>query len=162
MNDNINSVSFSEVALTKNRLSQISFYNGYIYMLEHIPCQKKTIAIRFCSSSGKKESLISGSYSIGSRVYEYGGGDYVIINDVFYFINLYDQALYGIFLRKNKQVKRIISKKNERFGGLVGDEKNNKIYCICEKHTSSGVFHKVICIDLKKNCCTTLCAGKNL
>ncbi len=79
--------------------------------------------------------LTPAGFSVLSRVHEYGGVAYCIVDDVVYFINGEDQNLYVQAIDDPATVMQVTrSDENERFADPVYDPKGNRLICVRERH----------------------------
>jgi dipeptidyl aminopeptidase/acylaminoacyl peptidase len=65
-----------------------------LYWLEHRPEEKgRGIILRWSAEDGIRE-ITGPEVSVGTRVHEYGGGDYAVRNGILYYVDSRDQRVY--------------------------------------------------------------------
>ncbi len=97
-------IDASLVAQSSGRAGQLQVDADVLYWCERRPEEKgRQTIVRY--QNGKAESLLSEEYCARSRVHEYGGGDYLVQEGRFFFVNDSDQAIY--VFSDGQQPKRI-------------------------------------------------------
>src|SRR5215469_10053029 len=76
--------------------SEFQFSNGNLYWLESRPDESGRVVVVRSSPAGAPVDLLPGDYNARTRVHEYGGGAYFLLNDTVFFSNFTDQRLYRI------------------------------------------------------------------
>jgi len=71
-----------------------------------------------------------------TRVHEYGGGSFVVIEGTIYFTNFVDQRLYR--QDPGAEPRPITPDVNRRYADGVVDRGRGRIVCVCEDHTDAG------------------------
>jgi dipeptidyl aminopeptidase/acylaminoacyl peptidase len=87
-------LSSSLVAANTHDLSQLRAQGDCLYWVEQFPEQKGRRAILCMDAYGELHEKTNRQVNIRSRVHEYGGGDYVVHQQVLYFSNDRDQRWY--------------------------------------------------------------------
>lgn len=65
-----------------------------LYWLEHRPEEKgRGVILRWSTEDGIQE-ITGPEVSVGTRVHEYGGGDYAVRNGILYYVDARDQRIY--------------------------------------------------------------------
>ncbi|MBV1931949.1 MAG: prolyl oligopeptidase family serine peptidase [Porticoccaceae bacterium] len=114
--------------------------NRKIYWLESRPDEggRNTIVCR--NSDGSQQDVLPSSYSARSRVHEYGGACYIVIDDVLYFVAQDDQRIYRFELSEadnNDKCEPLAitpADSGYRFADLSYDQNHNRVLCVCEQH----------------------------
>lgn len=83
----------SKVAAGKVSLTEIKSHKNKIYWLESKPEDKGRRTLK-CFYNGQEHDLLPREFSINSKVHEYGGGVYQLVDDTIYFVNARDQRIY--------------------------------------------------------------------
>lgn len=92
---------------------------------------------RYCVvryTNGKKDDVIPQGYNARTRVHEYGGASFGVENDVVYFTNFKDQAIYK---SEQNTVKKITYNAKARYADFCIDPTRSAIYCVREIHDSN-------------------------
>jgi len=76
--------------------SEFQFSNGNLYWLESRPDESGRVVVVRSSPAGAPVDLLPRDYNARTRVHEYGGGAYFLLNDTVFFSNFKDQRLYRI------------------------------------------------------------------
>ncbi|MFW0072993.1 MAG: prolyl oligopeptidase family serine peptidase [Coxiella-like endosymbiont] len=87
-------ISASLAASSSRVLMEVESSSNNIYWLERCPEKAGRQVIMCLSSAGDIQAVTPSGFSARTRVHEYGGGNYVIHQDVIYFSNDTDQRWY--------------------------------------------------------------------
>ena len=84
-------------------------------------------------------------------MHEYGGGDYVVANDVVYFSNFVDQRLYRQEIGSEPQP--VTPTAQMRYADAVIDTNRQNLICVREDHTTAGeeARNTVVRLSLETN-----------
>ncbi len=101
------------------------------------------------------------TYSVVSRVHEYGGAAYCVSDDTVYFINADDQNLYAQSLTNPKSVQKITrSTVSERFADPIYDRNEHRLICIRECHAKDQeAINDLVAIQIPSGAIDTLHQG---
>ncbi len=117
-----------------------------IYWLEKRPQEKGRNVIVGYSSKQTKE-ITPQAYSVRTRVHEYGGGAFVIVDRTVYFSNYSDGKLYRQHLGDSPEA--LTSQIQQRYADLIVDRHHNRLLCICEDHSPEGeAKNTIVTVDL--------------
>ena len=119
-----------------------------IYWLEKRPQEKgRNLIVGYSNHRGLK-NITPSSFSVRSKIHEYGGGAFTIEQDTIYFSNYSDGRIYQQVL--NKQPKALTNKVQQRYGDIIVDSSRNRLICVCEDHspTDREAINNIISIDL--------------
>ncbi|UJR33801.1 hypothetical protein I4U23_021226 [Adineta vaga] len=122
-----NAVTPSEIRLDEN---------GNAYWLELRPSENGRYVIR---SNNQQADLIPATFNARTRVHEYGGGSYLVKNDVVYFTNFADQRLYQINMKENDTPIPITDQSENsslRYADFTIDSFRKRLICVHEVHKS--------------------------
>ena len=75
-------------------------------------------------------------FNARTRVHEYGGGDYTVLDGAVYFSNFSDQRLYVV--REGREPRAITPVGDVRYADTVIDETRGRLICVREDHTVVG------------------------
>jgi acetyl esterase/lipase len=138
------SISTEMVVEDSVRLNHLSVGGQALYFEEMRPSKGgKVMLVRF--SSKKEEDLLPSSYSVRTRINEYGGKSHCIAEEKVFFIHQEDQSIYWVDLQQ--KIHRLTAKQEARFGDLVFDHKRDRLLAVQE---SMGK-HSIVSIDLQGN-----------
>lgn len=114
--------------------------NKKIYWLESRPDEAGRNAIVCRNNDGSQQDVLPRPYSARSRVHEYGGACYIVIDDILYFVAQDDQRIYRFELSgadNNDQCEPLAitpADSGYRFADLSYDQNHNRLLCVCEQH----------------------------
>jgi dipeptidyl aminopeptidase/acylaminoacyl peptidase len=114
--------------------------NKKIYWLESRPDEAGRNAIVCQNSDGSQQDVLPRPYSARSRVHEYGGACYIVIDDILYFVAQDDQRIYRFELSgadNNDQCEPLAitpADSGYRFADLSYDQNHHRLLCVCEQH----------------------------
>jgi dipeptidyl aminopeptidase/acylaminoacyl peptidase len=115
-----------------------------VYYIERRPQQKGRCVIVKVTDN-KTTDILPPPYSARSRVHEYGGGCYLVDEEMVFFINDSDQDIYCI---KDTLITRITTTANQRFADFIYDKKLHRLIAICETHYDDNVTNSIVSIDI--------------
>ncbi len=118
------------------KLGQIVLDGEDIYWSESRPAEDGRNVIVRWSSDGKIEDVTPAPFNVRTRVHEYGGGAFTIVDGVTYFVNFADQRLYG--QESNLEPQPITPKTPRRYADIAVDKIRNRLICVREDHSGSG------------------------
>ena len=128
-----------------------------VYWLESRPDE----AGRVCLVQNGR-SLLPADFSARSRVHEYGGGSYVLVESNVYFVNFIDQELYRL---DEPPVRITHTGVHERYADLCHPPGSDSLIAVCETHESNAqgkpaeVINRLVSLDLKNGELKTLHEG---
>ena len=138
-------VSYSEVV----GADFISIDGDNVYWLETRPQEEGRSVIIRLSPDGPITDCTPEGFNARTRVHEYGGGAYLVDNDVIYFSNFKDQRLY----RKEigGEPIPITPSENLRFADGVLDQERSRLIIVREDHTVEGEpINSIVSLDLNQ------------
>ena len=121
----------SKVAAGKVSLTEIKSHKNKIYWLESKPEDKGRRTLK-CFYNGQEHDLLPREFSINSKVHEYGGGVYQLVDDTIYFVNARDQRIYKTAMGDSPVALTGTSKK--RFADFSYCPDWNCLIAVCEDH----------------------------
>ncbi|GLI71395.1 hypothetical protein VaNZ11_016593 [Volvox africanus] len=111
-------------------------------------------------------------FNIRTTVYEYGGGEYCIVEDTVYFTNFRDQALYAQVLGDAEaSAPRLVThgseERGERFADGSWDEPRQRLVLVSEVHKDGSgaelppgkVMNRLVAVDVASGQVTPLVSG---
>ncbi|MBT8141648.1 MAG: S9 family peptidase [Gammaproteobacteria bacterium] len=127
----------AKVAAGKVRLSQLSVSENKIYWLESRPEDKGRTGIK-CWSQNRIIDLLPKDFSCHSKVHEYGGGAYCIVNGDAFFVNAKDQQVY--VLVEGQSPRQLTLKPDQRYADIAYCGNWNALIAVCEDHDPVSTF----------------------
>ena len=114
-------------------MGQIALCGEEIYWSELRPSESGRNVIVRRDADGKIQSLTPSGFNVRTRVHEYGGSSFLVVNGTVYFSNFIDQRLYCH--QSDQEPQAITPKAATRYADGVFDRQNNRIICVYEDHT---------------------------
>ncbi len=142
-----NPLSSELIARATPSLSHLLLDCGGIYWLQTQPEKQGRIALmRY--ADGLAEEVLEARFSVRSRVHEYGGGAYILRNQLLVFCNECDQALY---LKVSGQTPVPITPMGAgyRYADMQVTPDCKRVVCIRENETQDNIA-ELISIELQK------------
>jgi dipeptidyl aminopeptidase/acylaminoacyl peptidase len=101
------------------------------------------------SANGQMHDLTPFRLNARTRVHEYGGGDYAVLNGTIVFSNFTDQRLY--LLRPSAEPKPLTPDAPLRYADGQIDRRRNVFFCVREDHGGQGeAINTLVRIDLNR------------
>lgn len=117
-------------------LGQITLDGEDIYWSElRLWEQGRTVVVRQ-SANHQNQDVTPAGFNVRTRVHEYGGGSFLVLDRTVYFSNFTDQRLYRQDV--NTKPQPITPETAMRYGDSVFDSQHYRIICVCEDHTVAG------------------------
>jgi dipeptidyl aminopeptidase/acylaminoacyl peptidase len=137
------------IASENIRQEQIALDGSDIYWIESRPAEGGRYVIVRMSSQGEIEAITPSPFNARTRVHEYGGGTYVVLNQRVFFSDFADQRLY----RQDQgcSPKPITPAGKLRFADGIIDSGRSRMICVCEDHSTPGqeAINMLVAIDLE-------------
>lgn len=122
---------------------------GNVYWLELRPSEGGRYVLR---SNQQKEDLLAKPFNSRTRVHEYGGGSYIVQNDVVYFTHFPDQRIYRLDLQGKKEPTPLTSESKDaalRYADFETDSFRKQIIAVHENHRGEhDVQNSIVAIPL--------------
>lgn len=155
-------ITAKKVSAAAVRFSEPCFSEAGIFWLEKRPQEDGRQTIMQKRPDGALLERLTAPYSALTRVHEYGGGCYLVVDADIYFVNLSDQRLYRL---RNDQITPVTpDNKKLRFADFSFDAKRNRLYSVCEDHSQpDAVSNRLVAIALtgQNAHVTTLASGQD-
>ncbi|CAM4750815.1 unnamed protein product [Rotaria magnacalcarata] len=123
---------------------------GNAYWIELRPLENGRYAVR---SNRQQDDLIATPFNCRTRVHEYGGGSYIVKNDILYFTHFTDQRIYQLNLKENSSPIPLTNESNNsslRYANFDIDLSRQQLLCVHENHENeSDVQNTIVSISLK-------------
>jgi dipeptidyl aminopeptidase/acylaminoacyl peptidase len=117
-------------------LEQVRVDGENIYWIERRSQEGGRKVIVRCSANGQMRDLTPFPLNARTRVHEYGGGDYAVLNGTIVFSNFTDQRLY--FQQPGSEPKPLTPEAPFRYADGQIDRRRNLFFCVREDHTEQG------------------------
>ena len=154
---------FSADVVTANslRLSSPRSHNGAVYWLEQRPHEAGRSVIMCQRDSLPPFDVTPTESNVGSRVHEYGGGDYILVEDRLVYSNFSDQRLYHISLSQvDAKAQPLTADNGLRYADATFDVARKRLICVIEDHSQAGPpVNSLASVDLSTGDTTTLVSG---
>jgi dipeptidyl aminopeptidase/acylaminoacyl peptidase len=110
-----------------------------IYWLESRPQEAGRNVIVRRTADGKLTDITPPEYNVRSRVHEYGGAAYTVVDGRVYFSNHSDNCLYAQDLTGEtpQVVRQLTHDKTKRYADLLVDSQRQRLICVQEEHDSA-------------------------
>lgn len=120
-----------------------------IYWLEGRPQEGGRNVLVRRASDGQVSDVTPAPFNVRTRVHEYGGGAFCVVDGTIYFANFADQRLYKQKLGSEPQALTFPAQK--RYADMVVDSARQRLICVCEEHAypERGVANFLATIDLE-------------
>jgi dipeptidyl aminopeptidase/acylaminoacyl peptidase len=142
-------------------LGQIILDGEDIYWLESHPIEGGRYVVMRRSPDGRITEMTASPFNARTRVHEYGGGSFLVVNGTVYFSNFTDQRIYRQDSDSGPQP--LTPEANLRYADGVIDHRRQRIICVCEDHTDSGSepVNTLVSINLDDGGRTILVSGND-
>jgi dipeptidyl aminopeptidase/acylaminoacyl peptidase len=142
------------------RLEQIVIDGPDIYWIENRPKEGGRYVIVRHSPDTLSTDITPPHFNARTRVHEYGGGSFTVVEGTTYFSNFDDQRLYRQF--SGDDPHPLTPALDYRFADIIIDNIRNNLICVREDHTHSKQepTNTLVSIDLDANNeCQVLVSG---
>lgn len=142
-------------------LGDVAIDNSSIYWLESRPMEKGRRVLVKLNDDGTTSDITPQSFNIKTRVHEYGGGAYLIKDDIVYFSEKTDDRIYRQAI--GQQPQALTEESSRRYADFILDSSRNRLICICEDHGLEGQepINSIVAIALDTGKITTIAEGKD-
>jgi dipeptidyl aminopeptidase/acylaminoacyl peptidase len=140
-------ISAEVVAAGEVGLEQVRIDGGDIYWIERRAQEggRKVIVRR--SKDEIVTDVTPAGFNARTRVHEYGGGDYAVLNGRVIFSNFADQRLY--IQEFGSEPKPLTAESALRYADGHIDARRNLLFCVREDHTGPGeAVNSIVGVDL--------------
>jgi dipeptidyl aminopeptidase/acylaminoacyl peptidase len=121
-------------------LSQPAISGESVYWIELRPTEGGRNVIVQRDKDGVCRDLTSAPFNARTRVHEYGGGDYTVVDSTTYFSNFVDQRLYRQIA--NGEPTAVTPDGPMRYAEPSIDAKRSRLVCVREDHSDPGAEAK--------------------
>ncbi|MGL6341437.1 MAG: S9 family peptidase, partial [Waterburya sp.] len=140
-------------------IGSIAIADEKIYWLEKRPQEKGRNVLVGYFQEREIKNITPSPLSVRTKIHEYGGGAYVVYKNTIYFSNYGDGRIYQQVI--NNQPYPLTNKLQQRYADIVVDQSRNRLICICEDHSQTGVEaqNSIVTVNLNTGKIQTLTAG---
>jgi dipeptidyl aminopeptidase/acylaminoacyl peptidase len=127
------------IVSTSIGLGQIAIAGDDIFWSEGRPAEGGRNAIIRCTPSGQIADAIPSPYNVRTRVHEYGGGSFLVVDGRIYFSNFADGRLYCQWLKEkpDREPIPLTPTGTYRYADPIFDRDRHRLICIREEHQIS-------------------------
>jgi len=144
------------------RFGHMDLDNGNLYWLEVRATEQGRGVLMCCGSDNKAYEVLPSDISIRSKVHEYGGGDFIVVDGAVYFSDAGDSNVY-CFDGNLKALTVTPKSKQQRFADFCLDANKQNLIAIRETHSESNsqtlVVNELVNICLKTQKISVLHSG---
>ncbi len=140
-------ISAAMTAGSSNGILSLQLDGGDLYWWETRPLEGGRYVLMKYNTTGSPEELTASGFNVRTRVHEYGGTSYLIVDGTAYFSNFADQALYQ--QQPGSAPTRLSVSDGLRYADCAHDATHNRLLCVREDHRGGGeAVNAVVAIDL--------------
>ena len=119
------------------RLAEIKLDGDDVYWLEGRPAEGGRNVVVRRDATGQTVDITPAGFNVRTRVHEYGGGAYTVVDGVVFFANFADQRLYRQ-APGAPPAALTPAGVDMRYADFVFDRRRNRLICVREEHTPNG------------------------
>ncbi|MGV6476809.1 alpha/beta hydrolase family protein [Azotobacter vinelandii] len=108
---------------------------------------------------GTTRCLTPARHSVRSRIYEYGGGAFCIVDDGVAWVDESDQQVYRTRLAEAPVAEALTAQARRRYGDLHHAPAWNAVLAVEESHAAKGVAHRLVALSLHDGARRVLAEG---
>ncbi|MGP0129346.1 MAG: S9 family peptidase [cyanobacterium endosymbiont of Rhopalodia musculus] len=140
-------------------LGEVTFDNEDIYWLESRATEGGRNVLVKRSADGQITDKTPQPFNVQTRVHEYGGGAFLIVEGTIYFVNFKDQRIYKQL--PNRDPEPLTPENRCRYADFILDFSKNRLISVCEDHSNLGIEpeNTLVSIDLNTGEVNTLVSG---
>jgi dipeptidyl aminopeptidase/acylaminoacyl peptidase len=129
-------VSAALAARASRRTGMLQAAGDGVYWSESRPEEGGRQAIVRAGPDGVREDVLPAPWSARSRVHEYGGGEFLVVDGTVYFVGDKDQQVYALVPGHDPQ--RLTGAARTRFADFAHDPARERLLAVAEVHAASG------------------------
>lgn len=118
------------------RLGEVHVEGDSIYWGEGRPTEGGRNLLVRQTPDGQRTDLTPAPFNVRTRVHEYGGGSYCVVDGVVYFSNFADQRVYR--QAEGQEPQPITPESGYRYADAVPDRPRQRLIAVREDHTGEG------------------------
>jgi dipeptidyl aminopeptidase/acylaminoacyl peptidase len=137
-------ITAESIVSTSVGLGSVWVDDGNIYWLEKRPQEKgRNVIVGY--TKDKVVEITPPAYSVRTKVHEYGGGAFIIVDRTVYFSNYSDRQIYRQSLGSEPQA--LTSGNQKHYADIIVDRNRHRLLCICED-IEGNLANKIVTINL--------------
>ena len=142
-------------------LGEVKLDRQEIYWLERRPTEAGRNVLVQQTPQGNPQDMTPAPLNVRTRVHEYGGGAFLVVDGTVYFSNFADRLLYRQAAGESPQP--LTEESARRYADLIFDRSHNRLICICEDRAQEGQEpeNTIISVDINTGAVTTLVSGSD-
>ena len=119
------------------RLGEVRLDGDDLYWLEGRPAEAGRYVVVRQQGNGQPEDVTPPGFNVRTRVHEYGGGSYIVVDGTVYFSNFSDQRLYRQAIGSAPE-PITAADTGYRYADAVMDPLRQRLICVREDHSGEG------------------------
>lgn len=120
-----------QIAMGTVRFEETCIDGRDIYWIEGRPWEGgRNVIVK--ATDGSTEDILPAPFNSRSRVHEYGGGSFISVDGIIYFVNFSDQRVYR--MKKGTDPKPLTPEAPIRYADFVYDGRRDRLLCVIEDH----------------------------
>lgn len=121
-----------------NKLSEPQLDGYNCYWLASRPEEKGRTAIMCQTPTDEQYDITPTSINVRTRIHEYGGGCYLVEDNIAYFINNDDQRIYQLSIGSQEAPTPLTPKGQYRYADFCIDHERQQLISVCEIHKENA------------------------
>ncbi len=150
-------LTLDQVVASNVKRRGLQWCTPFLYWLEQRPQEAgRGVIVQYDPVAQLAQDMTPPSWSVRSKVHEYGGGDFLATEQGLFFVNASDQQIY---CQRGTSCKQVTAGTaiDTRYADFTYDDHRQKLYAVRERH-SDDVINDVVCIDLN-GCVEVVASG---
>ncbi|MEH2406373.1 S9 family peptidase [Nostoc sp.] len=142
-------------------LGQIALDGEDIYWNELRPSEQGRNVVVRRNADGEISDITPTPFNVRTRVHEYGGSSFLVVDGTVYFSNFIDQRLYRQDI--DTQPQPITPSAATRYADGIFDRQHNRIICVSEDHTDAAneAINTLVSVELDGHKIQVLVSGND-
>lgn len=142
-------LSAAQACASQKQYSQLACGpDGSLYWLETQPEHQGRTALCHYRADTGSTVLTPPAFNVRSRVHEYGGACWCLLDQALVFVNNDDQQLWTQPLAADSEPQQLTDQPRSRFAAPVWDSRRNRLLAVQEIHQENGVENQLVAISL--------------
>ena len=140
-------ISAELTAGSTNGVLSLQLDGDDLYWWESRPLEGGRYVLMKYNGEQNPVEVTPAGFNVRTRVHEYGGKSWLVVNGTVYFSNFADQALYE--QQPGKAPVRLSVSEGLRYADCAHDAKHNRLLCVREDHRGDGeAVNALVAVDL--------------
>ncbi|MDH5433197.1 MAG: S9 family peptidase [Gammaproteobacteria bacterium] len=155
----LSKLSADELSKKSKRYGHLVLDKNDLYWLELRAEEKGRFVLMVCRNHGKPEEVLPKDISVHSKVHEYGGADYTVIDGKVFFSNVKDNRIYIFHDDKLEPLTPIVDEQEDRYTDFQLSPCHKFLIAVRESHRNGSVVNELIAIDCDNKTVSVLHSG---